>query len=543
MDRKTALRTIEVAALEIDRAMASMRIKGHPRPYYISALVRDEAVWTIQAKYGSLSSDTRERRRSAYVDVRVGSYRNDQVRDGGLDDNDKDAESYGYVDLPWGRAADGLRHGLWRLIDARYREAVEALLDKKSHELTFRDEHRHLPSFQRAEPIVDLAWRRFPEVDEDHWRRYVERASRGIKRYPEIADAHVEFQADHQSRTFVNSEGSRLMECQAIWSLEAYLWLLSPAGDAIPWTVHYTVGDPRELPGERAFASAIRRAVRTLRALSSAPLLNAYSGPALLEPVPAGLLLHEALGHRLEGNRLLAAGEGQTFKDALGERVLPESMHLRDDPTLASYGERSLIGHYRYDDEGSPARDAHLIESGRLAGYLTGRAGVARRCRSNGHARSRYHERPISRMGVLIAESDRGLPPGELRQVLLDEIRRQGVPFGIRVIEATSGETATDAYNFQAFMGEINLASKVYPDGSEEWVRGVNFVGTPLNAVRGILAAGNRSEVDNAWCGAESGYVPVSTVSPALVVSELELQSKPDTPYTPYTFPIPWSRT
>ena len=72
-------------------------------------------------------------------------------------------------------------------------------------------------------------------------------------------------------------------------------------------------------------------------------------------------------------------------------------------------------------------------------------------------------------------------------------------------------------------------------------MRGINFVGTPLNAVRGILAVGDRREVDNAWCGAESGYVPVSTISPALVVSELELQSKPDTPYTPYTFPTPFS--
>jgi predicted Zn-dependent protease len=198
------------------------------------------------------------------------------------------------------------------------------------------------------------------------------------------------------------------------------------------------------------------------------------------------------------------------------------------------------VGHYRYDDEGSPAQDARLIEAGRLVGYLTGRTGVLKRHTSNGHARCRLHQRPISRMGVLIAETDESHSPGALKQILLDEIRRQGVPYGMRILEATSGETATDAYNFQAFMGEVNLAAKVYPDGREEWVRGVNFVGTPLNAARGILAAGDRYEVDNAWCGAESGYVPVSTISPALVVAELELQSKPDTPYTPYTFPIPW---
>ena len=141
-----------------------------------------------------------------------------------------------------------------------------------------------------------------------------------------------------------------------------------------------------------------------------------------------------------------------------------------------------------------------------------------------------------------IVEAADGLSDGALKQALLEEIRRQKLPFGIRILEASSGETATDAYNFQAFLGEVNLAAKVFPDGREEWIRGVNFVGTPLNAIRGIVAAGSRRVVDNAFCGAESGYVPVSTISPALVVSELELQSKAQTPYSPYTLPIPWDR-
>jgi hypothetical protein len=112
----------------------------------------------------------------------------------------------------------------------------------------------------------------------------------------------------------------------------------------------------------------------------------------------------------------------------------------------------------------------------------------------------------------------------------------------VRIVDAMSGETATDAYNFQAFLGDVNVAYKVHPDGREEWIRGVNFVGTPLNAIHNIVAAGLRHEVDNSFCGAESGYLPVTTISPALVVSELELQSKPEAPYTPFSLPMPWAR-
>lgn len=532
---------LRVAAQELERAIAEMRIPGYPRPFYLSYLIRDEEQWRIQAKYGSVIHDTYDRRRSAFADVRVGSYRSDQIREGGLHDNDKEAESYSYVDLPYGGQAQGLRHGLWRLTDSRYREAVESLLEKRSHALTYLDPHRNVPSFEKREVVVDIDWRDFPSVDHDHWTRFVERASKTIRRFEAIKDSHVEFEADHSCRIFVNTEGSRLVQCRPIWSLECYLWMLTAEGNAFPWTIKHTVTDPEELPDEKTFLREIREAVSTLDRVSRAPTIRSFCGPALLEPIPAGLMIHEAVGHRLEGNRLLSLEEGQTFRDSTGQMILPRFLSMRDDPRMERLNDRSLIGHYRFDDEGVPAQSADLVQSGRLKGFLTTRTGIRRGHRSNGHARSRYHQRPISRMGVLVVEAADGLGPSELKQVLLEEIRRKKVPFGVRIIEASSGETATDAYNFQAFLGEINLAAKVYPDGREKLIRGVNFVGTPLNGIHSIVAAGDRLEIDNGFCGAESGYVPVSTIAPALVLSELELQSKPESPFTQFSMPMPWA--
>jgi predicted Zn-dependent protease len=543
LDRPTALALTRVAAAEARRAKRQMRVPGFPRPYFISYMLRDEERWCLKAKFGALKVRTHDRSRNAFADVRVGSYSYDQIRDGGLLDNDKDSESYGYVDLPYGgRSHDGVRHGLWRLTDARFREAVEALLDKKSRELTYRNPGRHFKAFERRKPAVDLRWTPFPELDVDAWARFVERASAVLKRFPDVKDSQVEFEADHICRMFVSSEGARRIQCHAIWSVECYLWLLSDGGDGIPWTVKHTVANPTELPSIDSFLREIRKTVGVLRKLAQAPTLRSFSGPALLEPVPAGLLMHEAVGHRLEGSRLLASGEGQTFKDSVGKQILPDFLSIRENPLLERYGKHSLIGHYRYDDEGVEAQNTPLVVDGVLERFMATRMGISRRHHSSGHARSAYHQRPISRMGVTLVESSNGLDRRALKRKLLEEIRRRGAPFGIRIIEASSGETATEAYNFQAFLGEINLASKIYPDGHEEWIRGVNFVGTPLNAIGSIVAAGDRSEVDNAYCGAESGYVPVTTISPALLVSELELQSKADTPYSPYTFPIPWER-
>ena len=86
----------------------------------------------------------------------------------------------------------------------------------------------------------------------------------------------------------------------------------------------------------------------------------------------------------------------------------------------------------------------------------------------------------------------------------------------------------------------VDLAARVYPDGREELVSGVDFVGTPLNALRHIIAVGRRRVLDNSFCGAESGWLPVSTISPAILIAHLELQAKEDNPFTPPCYERPF---
>src|SRR6059058_5777662 len=82
--------------------------------------------------------------------------------------------------------------------------------------------------------------------------------------------------------------------------------------------------------------------------------------------------------------------------------------------------------------------------------------------------------------------------------------------------------------------------SKVFPDGRpDELVRGVDIVGTPLAALTKIVATGDTPEVFNGYCGAESGSVPVSAASPAILTSELEVQKKETDTDRPPILPPP----
>ncbi len=543
MSRQSTKRLVGALAEEALRARDELKAHGHRRPYFVGYLVRDVEQLYIDARFGSLFADERRRWRRCFADVRVGSYRADHVHEGGLSDNSTKAESYSYSSLPIGENLGGVMHGVWQLTEARYREAAEDLLEKRAEQLHVMDPNRGLVAFERRDPTIHESLPELPEVDRPAWVRYVEAASAIGRREQDLVACEVELNVRNTTRILVNTEGSVVVDRQALWQLSAMLDLSSDAGVMVPWTLSYFATDPAELPSLDALKKEMRASVKKMRRVAAADTLRAYSGPVLLDPRPAGLLMHEAIGHRLEGNRLLSSGEGQTFRDALGSQLLPEVLSMYDDPTLSTFEGQSLVGHYLYDDEGVPASRADLVDRGKIRGYLTSRAAVSRTHRSNGHARNEAFERPMSRMGVTMVEAQQGVDDTTLKRMLIEEVVRRRLPFGVHVLIADSGETATKSYDFQAFLGQIRAATRVYPDGREELVRDVSFVGTPLNAVRGIIAAGARREVDNSYCGAESGAVPVSTVSPALLIENLELQSSARSPHAPLTYSLPWSRS
>jgi TldD protein len=128
-------------------------------------------------------------------------------------------------------------------------------------------------------------------------------------------------------------------------------------------------------------------------------------------------------------------------------------------------------------------------------------------------------------MSNLIVTSTRQVSDAELKRMLIAEARRQGKQYGLIIRDITGGNTNTSSFGYQAFKGIPRRVFRVdVRDGSETLVRGVEIVGTPLSAMNKILATGQTPGVFNGFCGAESGSVPFSTVAPAALLQEIELQ-------------------
>jgi hypothetical protein len=115
-----------------------------------------------------------------------------------------------------------------------------------------------------------------------------------------------------------------------------------------------------------------------------------------------------------------------------------------------------------------------------------------------------------------------------LRKRFIEEIKKQGKPYGLYFEDIEGGFTLTQRNLPQSFQVLPVLVWKVFPDGRpDQLVRGVNIVGTPLAAMSRILVTGDKPEVFNGMCGAESGFVPVSAAAPAMLFADLETQKRP----------------
>src|SRR6185312_12179085 len=173
----------------------------------------------------------------------------------------------------------------------------------------------------------------------------------------------------------------------------------------------------------------------------------------ILEPDASGVLFHEAVGHRLEGERQEGESEGKTFRGQIGKQVLPAFLSISDDPTLASFKGEPLNGNYLFDEEGVKAQRVPLIENGVLKNFLLSRKPTEGFSQSNGHGRAASGRKPVARMANLLVESKKQVSHDELKRMLIAEAKRQGKPFGLIIRDINGGNTNTSSFGYQAFKG------------------------------------------------------------------------------------------
>jgi TldD protein len=496
---------------------------GQQPPYYLSYSAHDQYELNIMAEQGALVTSESSHARAADVVIRVGDPKLDNTHD------THRSSAISTIPLPLADDRDAIERSLWWATNNGYGNALQTFLQVKTETQVRAKEEDTSPDFSN-EPAVAAQAPPLPpaKIDREPWNERMKALSGLFREFPHVYSNFVLMSNEDDTNYFVSSEDTHVVTPHQLARVVVFASTRADDGMDLFRAQTFEAKTPADLPSQAAMVAAVKQLAASLEQLRTAPATQPFDGPAILSGRAAAVFFHEVLGHRLEGQRQRGNEEGQTFTKDLGKPILPDFLSVADDPTQATYDGTYLSGYYSYDDEGQRAERVELIKNGVLQTFLMSRLPIASFSTSNGHGRSQIGRMPTGRQGNLIVTSTKQVPESELRKMLIEEVKKQNKPYGLYFEDISSGFAVTTRNSPQAFQVLPLVVYRVYADGRpDELVRGVSIVGTPQAALKRILATGDKNEIFNGECGAESGSIPVSAIAPAMLVSEIETQRQP----------------
>ena len=253
------------------------------------------------------------------------------------------------------------------------------------------------------------------------------------------------------------------------------------------------------------------------------------SVPPSSKGASAGVFFHEIFGHRVEGHRQKNEDEGQTFAKKIGEPIMPAFVSVYDDPTLARLGNVDLNGFYRFDDEGRrrAAGDAGLGRraEGLPAQPLADARLLASRTATGGGRRA---GRSCRARGTWSSSRSASCRSTELRDLLREEAAPAGeavrafVPRHLRRLHQ-HGSAADRRRSRCCRSWSTGSGSTAVPTS---WCAASIWSARRWRRCRGSWPPPTTIRSFNGYCGAESGFVPVSATSPSLLVQQIEVERR-----------------
>lgn len=508
--------------------------------YYLSYRVDDVYGYNISTSFGTVTYSDDFKNRILTVTLRVGTPQLDNFHY--LRDN-SDYSAFSRTELPLGDDPLAIKQVLWNATQDAYLQAVSRFTKVKANVTVKVEEEDKSSDFTMDQKNVSIEPILKPEslkFDIPTWENRMKKYSSVFLKDSAIFNGSSGVYYQILRKYFVSSNGDKI--AQNFISSNASISGVIKAKDGMEMPLYesYFSSKPDGLASDKVMSADAGEILKNLIALKNAPVAEPYSGPALLSGRASGVFFHEIFGHRVEGQRLKKEDDAQTFKKKVHEMVLPASFTVYCDPLMKKYENQDLNGFYTYDDQGSKAEKVKIVENGILYGFLMGRSPIEGFAKSNGHGRAQAGFQPVSRQSNLVVETSDPKTTEELRAELIRLVKEQNKTYGYLFQQVVGGFTNISRISPNAFNVTPVLVYRIYADGRpDEIVRGVDLIGTPLSMFSQISMAGNKSGIFNGTCGAESGSVPVSCVSPMLLVKMIETQKKAKSQERPYILPRP----
>jgi len=521
---------VKALKAEIDRSMTYFK-KSEIPVYLLSYRIDEVETYQISTSFGALVSSQPKKERLLTIQIRVGDKTLDNYHE--LRD-DVSAYMSGRggraVQIPLDNNPKAITQTLWEETEKEYRNAILRYEKVKANVAVKVEVEDKSPDYSNCTPAQyyekPLTMSDFV-FNVKEWENRLKKYSAVFAENKDILDGESTFTFKIVRKYFVTSEGTSVVQNSTYCHL--YLSAEGQAEDGmeLPLMEMYFAHSPQGLPDDNTMMADAKKVSKTVTAMKTAPIVDPYAGPAILSNDAAGVFFHEIFGHRVEGQRLKSESDGQTFKKKVNEMVLNKNISVVFDPTIATYKNIPLNGSFKYDDEGVKGEKVLVVDKGVLKNFLMTRSPIDNFPQSNGHARAQAGYQPVSRQSNLIVETAQPYTDEQLREMLIEEAKKQGKEYGYFFAKVQGGFTMTGRFIPNSFNVTPLEVYRVYVDGRpDELVRGVDLVGTPLAMFSQVEAVGDTPGNFAGTCGAESGGIPAGCCSPALFVKQIEMQKK-----------------
>lgn len=319
---------------------------------------------------------------------------------------------------------------------------------------------------------------------------------------PRIVQVKVRYLETERNSEIAHSEGAHVINPKTLLVLAVSI-TVSKNGQL--FSGFHSMGGHLgyELFDEEKIEDTVQQAVNRALINLSADRAKGGTMPVVISAKAGGTLVHEAVGHGLEAD--LACQGLSVYEGKLGQQIASPLVTVVDDPTVPK-----KRGSYAFDDEGTPAQCATLIEKGVLKDFMFDRLTAMKTGNQpNGHGRREsYKHRPIVRMTNTMILPGKDDPAEIIRSV----------PDGLFVAMMGGGQVNTVNGDF---MFEVTEGYMIENGKIGKPVRGATLTGNGPDVLKAIDRVGNDLGFSIGTCGKDGQGAPVSDAMPTVRIPEM----------------------
>ena len=558
---------------EMDRNMANLKLEKLKSPYYISYLITDANLFSVEAQLGTLVKVIDKPIRNQETAVLVGNHKRNNLN---FMNENKLFGWYGgsfYVPMTLENNYDAVRRSLWVDTDGQYKNAAELYETKLAaiNQQNIPKEELELADFSSINAINKIIPSPNIIFDKKNIETLTKTLSAVFANYPNLTKSGVNTYIYTADAMYLNNEAVKYKVPFSLVCVRVYAETVAIDGEPLIDYINLFFKTPEQIPSLDILKKQVNEMAALLTQLRTAPAIDeSYSGPVMFEGEAVGEIVSQCFVDNPNG--LLAARKQIVSSINLIQqygRYLPKENKLeqltdkkvisRELSVAAVHNQKthngiSLIGYYEIDAQGVvPPTKTALIEDGVLRTLLTDRTPSLRNQNSNGHNVFAISDGSLTGTlgsGVIELTSEETKNYAELKAALIAAAKEEDYEYAYivrKMANPMAGVSGLSAFTNSANSDFFAVTRPLYiyrisvKDGTEELVRSTKIADLSLKSFKRIIGVADTQEAYNIlqkgklerYYTYRSGFAltgaPASFIVPsAIVFQELEVEKDKD---------------